>query len=209
MQDFVLHEGIAAALRHDNIDTDIIIPMKDLLSTKVNHLGTCAFRPLRYLDERHENPDFILNQPPYREATILISGKNFGCGSSREFAVNAIAGMGLRAIIAPSYGDIFYGNCIKNGVLPIRLNEDEVARLMDFADSSKGEKTLCVDLPSQVVKANEEEIYQFDIDPGLKQRLLSGEDDIRITLKHEAEIAAFQAKDKGLRPWVWDTVMGK
>jgi 3-isopropylmalate/(R)-2-methylmalate dehydratase small subunit len=206
MEAFRTHTGKAAALRRDNVDTDIIIPMKDLLTRQLDQLGPVAFRPIRYREDGSDDPDFILNKPNFHDATILVTGKNFGCGSSREIAVNAIAGMGFRVIIAPSFGDIFFGNCFKNGVLPIRLSEAIVSRLMDVADTYDGAKEFTVDLPSQAITTSDKEIISFQIDAGLKQRMINGDDDVSITLKHRDAIKQYQTKDRAKRPWIWKTM---
>ena len=206
MEAFRTHTGKAAALRRDNVDTDIIIPMKDLLTRQLDQLGTVTFRPSRYREDGSDDPGFILNKPNFHDATILVTGRNFGSGSSRELAVNAIAGMGLRVIIAPSFGDIFFGNCFKNGVLPIRLSETKVSKLMDLADAYDGAKEFTVDLPLQTITTADKKRISFQIDAGLKQRLINGDDDVSITLKHQEAIREYQAKDRAKRPWIWETM---
>lgn len=204
MKPLVAVEGTAAALRRDNIDTDVIIPMEALLSVPLEQLGDHAFKPLRYAPDGTADPGFVLNQPAFRGAAILIAGRNFGSGSSREGAVSAIAGMGIRVIIAPSFGDIFYGNCFKNGLLPIRLDETSVGDLMDLADDVAGQAPFRVDLSTQRLTAPNGSRTAFDVEPGLRQRLLAGEDDIAQTLRYHAQIAAFQRKDRLTRPWIWE-----
>jgi 3-isopropylmalate/(R)-2-methylmalate dehydratase small subunit len=204
MTPLITHKGVAAALRRDNIDTDIIIPMLPMLTVPLDRIGEVAFQPIRFLSNGHEDARFVLNQPAYRGASILITGRNFGSGSSRERAVNAVAGLGIRVIIAPSFGDIFYGNCFKNGLLPIRLDDAAVATLMDCADKAAGSAPFTVDLVQQTITATDDVVYHFDIESGLKQRMLSGEDDIAVTLKQREAIAAFQARDRRERPWIWE-----
>ncbi len=208
MKPFTKIEGVAAALRLDNVDTDVIIPMDALLSRPRDELGKYAFEPLRYKPGGSESADFVLNKPVYRKASILIAGRNFGCGSSREGAVHALAGFGVRAVIAPTYGDIFYSNCIKNGVLPVRLNVETVHAVMDAADEAAGAAPFRVDLVSQTVMAPGMAPVSFDFDPALKQRLIDGEDEVAMTLRHEAVIRAWQTQDQSARPWAWTVLQG-
>lgn len=203
MKAFITLEGVAAPLPAENIDTDVIIPMAALLMTPRAALGPKAFLPLRYDEEGQENPEFVLNRPQFRAAPILVAGRNFGCGSSRELAVNAIEGFGIRAIVAPSFGDIFFGNCIKNGVLPIVLGAEDHARVMAAAVASDGFEPFAIDLPEQTLTLPEGDALGFDIDAGHKVRLLEGRDEIALTLDHEAEIARFQTEDRARRPWAW------
>ncbi|WP_375203899.1 3-isopropylmalate dehydratase small subunit [Hyphococcus sp.] len=208
MKPFTKIEGVAAALRLDNVDTDVIIPMDALLSRPRDELGKYAFEPLRYKPGGSESADFVLNKPVYRKASILIAGRNFGCGSSREGAVHALAGFGVRAVIAPTYGDIFYSNCIKNGVLPVRLNVETVHAVMDAADEAAGAAPFRVDLVSQTVMAPGMAPVSFDFDPALKQRLIDGEDEVAMTLRHQAAIRAWQTQDRSTRSWAWTVLEG-
>lgn len=204
MRRFVRHEGVAAVLRTDNVDTDVIIPLGSLMSVPRAKLGDYAFEPLRFDADGNERPAFVLNQEPYRRASILVAGRNFGSGSSREGAVQALEGFGLCAVVAPSFGDIFFGNCIKNGLLPIVLDDDEVARLMRAAEESSGEAPFVIDLAEQTIVEPSGRVTRFDLDPGSKARLMEGQDEISITLGYEGQIGAYQTADRERRPWVWD-----
>lgn len=204
MRSFNSHSGIAAALRRDNVDTDIIIPMAVLVSKPRDQLGDYAFQQIRYHPDGTEAETFVLNKPAYRAASILISGRNFGCGSSREWAVYAIQEFGIRTIIAPSYGDIFFANCIKNGILPVALSASIVSRLMDDADLIEGKKDFLVDLETQQVVTPDGYVAEFDFDAGYKNRLLSGRDEIAITLEHDDDIAACQRALRKAQPWLFE-----
>lgn len=208
MKPFVDHVGVAAALRAENVDTDVIIPMQALLSVPREGLGQHAFGPLRFRDDGGERPEFVLNQEPFRKASILIAGRNFGCGSSREGAVNAIEAIGLRVIIAPSFGDIFYGNCLKNGLLAIRLEDAEVHGLMREAEAAAGQSPFHIDLRSQTVIGSAGSSVEFQLDQGHKARLLEGRDEVAITLDREREIKEFRAGDRRRRPWAWHLATG-
>lgn len=188
-QPFTTHTGIAAPLFRDNIDTDQIIPSREMKSVSKTGLADGMFAGQRYLEGRTPDPDFVLNQPDYEEATILLSGKNFGCGSSREHAVWALKEYGFRVIIAESFGEIFYNNCVRNGILAIVTTADKIAALP---------REFTVDLPSQTVGG-----LHFDIPDGDKTMLVEGLDVIAQTLEHEADIAAYLENDKKLRPWVY------
>ncbi|MCA8900578.1 MAG: 3-isopropylmalate dehydratase small subunit [Hyphomonas sp.] len=203
MQAFETHTGLAAPFPVENIDTDVIIPMGPLMMTPRARLGEKAFLPLRFREDGSDNPDFVLNRPEFRGASILIAGRNFGCGSSREGAVHALQGMGLRVIVAPTFGDIFYGNCIKNGVLPVQLDDTEHARLMQVAIDANGGAEFGADLPRQVLTLPDGTEIPFDIDPGHKSRLLAGLDEIGITETYKDAIAAWQAADRKAHPWIW------
>ena len=203
MRPFTAVEGVAAPLRLENVDTDVIIPMDALLSRPRDELGARAFEPLRYRADGSEIADFVLNRTAYRSASILIAGRNFGCGSSREGAVHALAGFGLRVVIAPTFGDIFYSNCLKNGVLPVRLEDNSVRILMEAADRAAGSAPFRVDLAEQTILAPGVAAITFDFDPALKQRLIDGEDEIAMTLRHEAAIRAWRKRDRAERPWAW------
>ncbi len=210
MQAFTTHEGLVAPLDRENVDTDLIIPKQFLKSIKRTGFGPNLFDELRYLDhgepgmdnsKRPLNPDFVLNQPRYQSASVLLARKNFGCGSSREHAPWALTQFGFRAIIAPSYADIFFNNSFKNGLLPIVLSELEVARLFDEVKAFPGYK-LRVDLDRQVVVAADGREMGFDIEPFRKYCLLNGFDDIGLTLRQSDKIRAFEAERLARHPWL-------
>ena len=196
MQPFTTLTGAAAPLLRDNIDTDIIIRVERLAGTSRESMGAVAFETWRFLPDGSENPEFVLNQPRFRGAPILLTGSNFGCGSSREGAVWAMMGMGLRCVVAESFGDIFFNNCFQNGMLPIRLDPAVIARLA----ATPGPVT--VDLAAQVVVAGNDRVA-FEIEPMRRTALLEGLDEIGLTLQHAAAIARYQAADRAERPWVW------
>lgn len=210
MQAFTTHEGLVAPLDRENVDTDLIIPKQFLKSIKRTGFGPNLFDELRYLDhgepgmdnsKRPLNPDFVLNQPRYQGASVLLARKNFGCGSSREHAPWALTQYGFRAIIAPSYADIFFNNSFKNGLLPIVLSELEVARLFDEVKAFPNYK-LRVDLDRQVVVAADGREMGFDIEPFRKYCLFNGFDDIGLTLRHADKIRAFEAERLARHPWL-------
>jgi 3-isopropylmalate/(R)-2-methylmalate dehydratase small subunit len=189
-QPFTRHTGIAAPLFRDNIDTDQIIPSREMKSVSKTGLKDGMFAGQRYTEGRTPNPDFILNNPAYVDATILLPGKNFGCGSSREHAVWALKEYGFRAVIAESFGEIFYNNCVRNGILPIILDVNEIRALP---------AQVTIELSSQTVNG-----ISFDIPQGDKNMLLSGLDAIALTLEHRADISAFLKSDKAARPWMYE-----
>lgn len=199
---FTTHSGIAAAMRIDNVDTDVIIPLIYTVTYPKHALGPFAFHQLRYLPDGSENPAFILNRPQFRGSSILIAGNNFGCGSSREWAVNAVDATGIRVMIAPSFGDIFSNNCIKNGLLPLPLEQTEVQRLMDEADQADGGHPFSVDLESQTLTTASGRTVKFDYDPAMRERLLAGKDEIDLTLELDPEIRAYQQRAMIDRPWL-------
>jgi 3-isopropylmalate/(R)-2-methylmalate dehydratase small subunit len=201
MQAFTTVSGTAAPLMRDNIDTDVIIRVERLTGTTRAEMAPWAFEALRYRPDGSENPDFVLNQPPFRGAPILIAGANFGCGSSREGAVWSMMGTGLRCVIAPSFGDIFFNNCFQNGMLPVRLPADDVRRLADAC--AGGNARVTVDLRRQVVIFPHGEEVGFEIEAVRRDALLEGLDEIGQTLKLSDAIAAFQQQDHAARPWVW------
>ena len=210
MDKFTTHQGLVAPLDRENVDTDLIIPKQFLKSIARSGFGPNLFDELRYLDhgepgmdnsKRPLNPDFILNQPRYQGASILVSRKNFGCGSSREHAPWALAQYGFRAVIAPSYADIFFNNSFKTGFLPIILTELEVARLIDEVKSFSGYK-LTIDLERQVVVAPDGREMHFDIDAHRKYCLVNGLDEIGLTLRHADEIRSFEAERLARHPWL-------
>lgn len=208
MDAFTQLEGMTAPLDRANVDTDQIIPKQYLKSIKRTGFGDYLFDAWRFLDqgtmgmtpnERQINHEFVLNLPQYQGASILLARDNFGCGSSREHAVWALKEFGFRAVIAPSFADIFFGNCFKNGVLPIVL---EVKIVEELIAKSDGESTLHIDLESQVV-TDGERTYNFEIDSALKQKMLNGMDDIAMTLAEVELIKTFEAKHKALQPWLF------
>lgn len=196
MQAFTTLTGTAAPLLRDNIDTDIIIRVERLAGTSRESMGAVAFEAWRFLPDGSENPEFVLNQPRYRDAPILLAGTNFGCGSSREGAVWAMMGMGLRCVIAESFGDIFFNNCFQNGLLPVRLDPAAIRRLAAAAGP------ITVDLAAQAVSAGNDRV-EFEIEPMRRTALLEGLDEIGLTLQHAAAIARYQAANRVARPWVW------
>jgi len=211
MQPFTVHKGIVAPLDRANVDTDAIIPKQFLKSIRRSGFGVNLFDAWRYTDHgepgmdpatRKPNADFVLNQPRYKGASILLARRNFGCGSSREHAPWALADYGFRALIAPSYADIFYNNCFKNGLLPIVLPDSAVDRL--FADVAVFPGfSLTVDLPAQTVRSDDGSMaFTFDVDPFRKQCLLNGWDDIGLTLRHADEIRTFEARHLAEQPWL-------
>ncbi|MFT8462668.1 3-isopropylmalate dehydratase small subunit [Acetobacter persici] len=201
MEKFTTLSAVAAALPEDNIDTDKIIPARFLKTTQRTGLGRYAFDSMRYRPDGSENPDFILNKEPWRKAEILVTYDNLGCGSSREHAPWALLDFGIRCVIAPSFADIFFNNCFKNGILPIRLPREICDQLM--SDSTMGSNArLTIDLPRQVVIRPDGEEVPFEIDPFRKHMLLEGLDDIGQTLQHETEIKSFEQKVAGERPWM-------
>ena len=199
MQPFVTVTGAAAPLLQTNIDTDVIIRIERL--TEGADLGRYALEAMRYLPDGSFNPNCMLNEPLFRKAPILLAGRNFGCGSSREGAVTALMAMGVRCVIAPSFGDIFHANCFRNGLLPIELSESAIKKLA--AQSRDGDFT--VDLTQQVIVAPSREITTFSIDALQRDALLEGLDEIGLTLKSTDEIEAWQNADRINRPWVWQT----
>lgn len=201
MEKFTQLTGIAAPLPMINVDTDMIIPKQFLKTIKRTGLGVHAFSEMRYLDDGSENPDFVLNKPAYRQAEILVTGDNFGCGSSREHAPWAIKDFGIRCIIAPSFADIFYNNCFKNGILPIVLPQEDVDKLMDDAERGAN-AVITVDLESQTIKGPDGGELSFEIDPFRKHCLLNGLDDIALSLEKVDHIAAHEARRREATPWL-------
>jgi 3-isopropylmalate/(R)-2-methylmalate dehydratase small subunit len=200
MEKFTTLTGVAAPLPLRNVDTDMIIPKQFLKTILRTGLGKSLFFEMRYDQEGKEVPDFVLNQPAYRKAQILVAGENFGCGSSREHAPWALLDFGIRCVIAPDFADIFYNNCFQNGILPIRLPQSEVDKLMD--DASRGANaTLTVDLEAQEIRGPDGGVIKFDIDPFRKHCLLNGLDNIGLTLEKQEAIRAFEEKTQAARPW--------
>ena len=211
MKAFTQHTGIVAPLDRPNVDTDAIIPKQFLKSIKRTGFGPNAFDDWRYLDAggpeidnstRRLNPDFILNQPPFDKASILLARENFGCGSSREHAVWALDDFGFRAVIAPSFADIFYNNSFKNGLLPIVLPADVVDELFRRTGQQPGLE-VSIDLENQTVSCDGETLASFEIDDFRKHCLLNGLDDIALTLQHADEIKAYEAKRRQTAPWLF------
>jgi 3-isopropylmalate/(R)-2-methylmalate dehydratase small subunit len=200
MEKFVTLTGIAAHLPMINVDTDMIIPKQYLKTIKRTGLGTGLFAELRYDEAGNSLPDFVLHQEPYTQAKILITGENFGCGSSREHAPWALLDFGIRCIVAPSFADIFYNNCFKNGILPITLPQAEIDRLID--DASRGANAvLTIDLPAQEIRGPDGGAIHFDIDPFRKRCLMEGLDDIGLTMEKADAIEAFERASRVQRPW--------
>ena len=201
MQKFDKLSGVAAPLNILNIDTDMIIPKQFLKTIKRSGLGVNLFSEMRYTDDGGENPDFVLNKPAYRNAEILVAGDNFGCGSSREHAPWALLDFGIRCVISTSFADIFYNNCFKNGILPIKVSADERdALLADAADTENPE--LTIDLAGQTISRPNGVAISFDIDPFRKQCLLDGLDDIGLTMEKETSISTFEQGRKAGMPWL-------
>jgi len=216
MQAFTVHKGLVAPLDRANVDTDAIIPKQFLKSIARSGFGPNLFDAWRYLDHgepgqdpasRKPNPDFVLNQPRYRGASILLARRNFGCGSSREHAPWALEQYGFRALIAPSYADIFFSNCFKNGLLPIVLPEAQVARLFDAVAAFAG-YSLTIDLPRQLIVEPDGSELAFEVLPFRKHCLVNGLDDIGLTLRHADKIRAFEAQRLAKMPWLAKTQLG-
>jgi len=214
MEPFRIHRGLVAPIDRDNVDTDAIIPKQFLKSIKRAGFGVNLFDEWRYLDHgepgqdpasRRPNPDFVLNQPRYKGASILLARRNFGCGSSREHAPWAIGQYGFRALIAPSYADIFFNNCFKNGLLPIVLPEHEVSKLFDEVAAFIG-YSLTIDLEKQLVIKPDGSSIAFDVQAFRKYCLLGGYDDIGLTLRHSDKIRAFEAERLLSKPWLAHTI---
>ena len=216
MDKFTLHQGLVAPMDRENVDTDAIIPKHFLKSIKKTGFGPNLFDEWRYLDQpgqpgvpesaRKPNPDFVLNQPRYAGASILLARKNFGCGSSREHAPWALAQYGFRAILAESFADIFFNNCFKNGLLPIQLPANVIAQLFDEVAAFPGYQ-LTIDLERQVVIRPQGQEIAFDVLPFRKYCLLNGFDDIGLTLRHKEKIQAFEAQRLATKPWLAHTML--
>ena len=201
MEKFTQLTGVAAPLPLINVDTDMIIPKQFLKTIKRSGLGRNLFDEMRYDTQGNEIPDFVLNRPAYRDAQILVAGENFGCGSSREHAPWALLDFGIRAVIAPSYADIFFNNCFKNGILPIVLPQEEVDALMKDAEKGANAR-MTIDLEAQTVTSSDGRVFHFEVDPFRKHCLLNGLDDIGLSLEKAAFIESFEAKSAQSRPWV-------
>jgi 3-isopropylmalate/(R)-2-methylmalate dehydratase small subunit len=204
MEKFIRVTGTAVPMMKDNIDTDVIIPARRLVGHKRDELGAFAFEAYRYRPDRSDNPDFVLNQPRYRDAKILVAGENFGCGSSRESAVWALAGFGFRCVIAPTFGDIFTNNAFQNGMLLIWLPKAQVERLAAEIEASSA-PSMTVDLQRRVIVAPSGAETPFEVDAERRQALLEGRDEIGMTLARDTDIRAFQDRDRVSRPWIYET----
>ena len=200
MDKFETFSGIAAPMPLVNIDTDMIIPKQFLKTIKRSGLGVHAFDEMRYDDDGNEIPDFVLNQAAYREASILIAGDNFGCGSSREHAPWALSDFGIKVVVSTSFADIFFNNCFKNGMLPIVLPQEQVDMLMKDAEKGANARVE-VNLEDQTITSSDGDVIKFDIDPFRKHCLLNGLDDIGLTLEKVVSIDSFEAKAGAARPW--------
>ena len=201
MDTFTTLEGVAAPLKMINVDTDMIIPKQYLKTIKRTGLGKGLFSELRYKDDGSENPDFVLNKPAYRNAKILVVDDNFGCGSSREHAPWALLDFGIRCVISTSFGDIFYNNCFKNGILPIRVSPEQLEKLFDDAERGAN-ATLTIDLPNQEIRGPDGGVIKFEVDAFRKHCLLNGLDDIGLTLQKKPAIESYESKLKAARPWI-------
>jgi 3-isopropylmalate/(R)-2-methylmalate dehydratase small subunit len=199
MNKFTTLSGIAAPLPMVNVDTDAIIPKQFLKTIERTGLGKFLFNDLRFTPEGKEKPEFVLNQEPYRKASVLVAKENFGCGSSREHAPWALMDFGIHAVIAPSFADIFYNNCFKNGILPVVLPKEAVETLLKAAAEKK---EITVDLPNQRVVCDNK-VYAFEVEPFRKHCLINGLDDIGLTLEHEKDITSYEKGQKDKQPWLY------
>ena len=200
MEKFTKLEGVAAPLRIVNVDTDMIIPKQYLKTLKRTGLAKGLFSEMRYKDDGSENPDFVLNKPAYRKAKIIVADNNFGCGSSREHAPWALMDYGIRCVISTEFGDIFYNNCFKNGVLPIKVSPEDLEKLFDDAERGSN-ATLSIDLDKQEIRGPDGGVVKFDIDPHRKHNMLNGLDDIGQTRLKQDKIDSFEAQSRAARPW--------
>ena len=201
MEKFTVVEGVAAPLKMINVDTDKVIPKQYLKTIKRTGLGKGLFAEMRYKDDGSENPDFVLNKPAYRNAKIIVAGDNFGCGSSREHAPWALLDYGIRCVISTSFADIFYNNCFKNGILPVKVSPEDLEKLFD--DANRGANaTLTVDLEKQEIRGPDGGKVHFEIDAFRRHCLLNGLDDIGITMVKSEKIADHEQKTKAARPWM-------
>ena len=200
MEKFTVLEGVAAPLKMINVDTDMIIPKQYLKTIERTGLGKGLFSEMRYNPDGSENKDFVLNKPAYRKAKILVVGDNFGCGSSREHAPWALLDFGIRCVISTSFADIFYNNCFKNGVLPIKVSPEDLEKLFDDAERGAN-ATLTVDLEKQEIRGPDGGVVKFEMDPFRKRCLLEGLDNIGLTLQSERDIGDYEKKAKAERPW--------
>jgi 3-isopropylmalate/(R)-2-methylmalate dehydratase small subunit len=201
MEKFTTLTGVAAPLKLINVDTDMIIPKQYLKTIKRTGLGKGLFSEMRYRDDGKENPDFVLNKPAYRQAKVLVAGDNFGCGSSREHAPWALLDFGIRCVISTSFADIFYNNCFKNGILPIKVDPEDLEKLFDDAERGSN-ATLTIDLEKQEIRGPDGGSIRFDIDSFRKHCLLNGLDDIGLTMEKDKKIDGFEKKSAQSRPWL-------
>ena len=201
MERFTTLTGIAAPLPMINVDTDMIIPKQYLKTIRRTGLGAHLFDEMRHDPDGREKPDFILNRDPWREASILVTEENFGCGSSREHAPWALLDFGIRCIIAPSFAEIFFGNCVNNGILAITIPHEDVRKLIEDAGAGHNAR-LTVDLVNQTVTGPDGTQLAFDVDPAVKHRLLNGLDPIRVSLEKDREITAYEERVASERPWL-------
>ena len=201
MEKFTKLEGVAAPLRVLNVDTDMIIPKQYLKTLKRTGLGKGLFSEMRYKDDGSDNPDFVLNKPAYKNAKIIVADNNFGCGSSREHAPWALMDYGIRCVISTQFGDIFYNNCFKNGVLPIKVSPEDLEKLFDDAERGAN-ATLSIDLAAQEIRGPDGGVVHFEIDAFRKHCLMNGLDDVGLTMVKQDKIAAYEGQAKTARPWV-------
>ena len=201
MEKFTVLEGVAAPLKMINVDTDRIIPKQYLKTIKRTGLGKGLFAEMRYNADGSDNPDFVLNQPAYRKAKILVAGDNFGCGSSREHAPWALLDFGIRCVMSTSFADIFYNNCFKNGILPIKVSPQDLEKLFDDAERGAN-ATLTVDLEKQEIRGPDGGVVRFDLDPFRKHCLLNGLDDIGLTMAKSERINRYEQQTKAERSWL-------
>ncbi len=202
MDKFITLTGVAAPLNLINIDTDMIIPKQFLKTIARTGLGKSLFFEMRFDNDGNEVADFVLNKPAYRNASILVTGENFGCGSSREHAPWALADFGIKCVIAPSFADIFYNNCFKNGILPIRLPQDDIDKLLEDADRGAN-ATVTVDLETQVITGPDGGSISFEVEEFRKHCLLNGLDDIGLTMQRTAEVESYESKQRLSQPWLY------
>jgi len=201
MEKFTTLTGVAAPMNMINVDTDMIIPKQFLKTIKRTGLGANLFHEMRFNEDGSENPDFVLNHSAYRDAQILVAGDNFGCGSSREHAPWAILDFGIRCVISTSFADIFYNNCFKNGILPIKVSKDDLDKLMDDAERGAN-ATLTVDLEAQTISGPDGGTVSFEIDAFKKHCLLNGLDDVGLTMQKADKIDAYEDKQRASQPWL-------
>jgi 3-isopropylmalate/(R)-2-methylmalate dehydratase small subunit len=207
LEKFTEVTGVAAPLPMINIDTDMLIPKQFLKTIKRTGLGKHLFEEMRYTADGKERPDFILNQPAYRQTKILVAGANFGCGSSREHAPWALADFGIRCVISASFADIFYNNCFQNGILPLILPQDKVDLLMEDAKNGANAR-LTIDLPNQEIVRPDGGRIKFEMDPFRKRCLVEGLDSIGLTLEQAPKITTYEDRHKAQQPWLWDGAAG-
>jgi 3-isopropylmalate/(R)-2-methylmalate dehydratase small subunit len=201
MEKFTTLTAVAAPLNMINVDTDMIIPKDYLKTIQRTGLGKGLFAELRYADDGTDNPDFVLNKPAYKAAKIIVAGDNFGCGSSREHAPWALLDYGIRAVISTEFGDIFYNNCFKNGILPIKVSKEDLDKLMDDAERGAN-ATLSIDLDKQEIRGPDGGVVRFEVDAFKKHCLLNGLDEVGLTMEKDARIADYEKRAAVERPWV-------